>query len=76
MFEKIFKKQEEMQEKLETKQEPNNKKDGELTDEEMDMIVGGGLLPEQAAEQWAEEWLQKRQVDGRWQGQGDAPIRT
>lgn len=40
MFEKIFKKQEKVQKKVQKQQELDDK-DCELTDEELDQIVGG-----------------------------------
>ena len=44
MFEKIFKKQEKVQEKVQQQQERNDKDCRELTDEELDQIVGGAPL--------------------------------
>ena len=41
MFEKIFKKQEKVQEKIQKQQELNDKDCRELTDEELDQLTGG-----------------------------------
>lgn len=45
MVEKVLKKEEKVQEKLQEQQELNNEKDRELTDKEMDQVVGGGRRP-------------------------------
>ena len=41
MIENIFKKQEKIQEKIQKQQDLNDDKNRELTDEELDQIVGG-----------------------------------
>ena len=45
MIENISKKQEKIQEKVQKQQELNDKDCRELTDEELDQIVGGTFMP-------------------------------